>query len=595
MIRSETQRSRFEAGMFLICVVLPLVFVPAAIGPFSTIKVIVLLLGALLAWSARQQIPRIFVVLVTGWLVASALAGVAGVDPYFSLMGLENEGSGLFVLLGAGLLLLCGLTVPDELAQKMARWVAWIGVIVSVIAVINRLAPGAVQDVTFDIPMDGSTLGQRVHLGAFIAAALVMLLGAGLRRHIELMVLAILASALSVSSNRAGLVGLAAGLVFTVVRGNVTRARATTFVTVLVLVFAAWTAVDYGTGHEQRYTGVTRFDEGATVHVRLAAWETSWRAWTDRPVFGWGTANTGSGYLANAKPSDIRRASRGVNDAHNLLVETAVTTGLAGLLPLLALLTLVAHRAWRMARENAWMFGAALAFMTSQLLQPIHVVITPMLFLFMGLAARTRVASIPDDLDPPRSTEQKVILPWVFASVFVGGVLVVGLALSGLRMVASVYEFYGRRESSQPALRTALRLEPRRLSAAQKLLIEEAVDWRLAFQRPDLRSEIKASIDRRSRLVVNQHPWSLTSRIAAANAAVLTEDFAEADRWFARQLDRFPNDTIALDGRAFVAVKRGDWDAAERFAKQALETNPNDKAAKQRLIEAENGREAELR
>ena len=98
-----------------------------------------------------------------------------------------------------------------------------------------------------------------------------------------------------------------------------------------------------------------------------------------------------------ATPADIEEATRGWADAHNLFLETAVTSGVLGLIPLVALFVLLVGRAWRAGPERAWSLGAAAALGAYAMVEPLNLVLTPLLFLFAAMAAGLR-AREPDSL-----------------------------------------------------------------------------------------------------------------------------------------------------------------------------------------------------
>ena len=103
-----------------------------------------------------------------------------------------------------------------------------------------------------------------------------------------------------------------------------------------------------------------------SVQSRLAAWDAGWAGFTERPLLGWGPGNFdtvfglfGSGYAGAAEPHDR---------AHSVLIERAVTTGVAGLATWLALwggalvvLVLAARRAPPPERALTMFVAAALA------------------------------------------------------------------------------------------------------------------------------------------------------------------------------------------------------------------------------------------
>ena len=131
-------------------------------------------------------------------------------------------------------------------------------------------------------------------------------------------------------------------------------------------------AVAWPGGGALRYVGGVHLQR-PSVQSRLAAWEAGLAGFTERPLLGWGPGNFdtvfglfGSGYAATAEPHDR---------AHSVLIERAVTTGMAGLATWLALwggalavLVLAASRAPPPERALTIFVAAALAGHLTQLL-----------------------------------------------------------------------------------------------------------------------------------------------------------------------------------------------------------------------------------
>lgn len=105
--------------------------------------------------------------------------------------------------------------------------------------------------------------------------------------------------------------------------------------------------------------------QNPTVQSRLAAWRTGLEGVLERPLLGWGPGNFGtvfgrhaSGYGAVIEPHD---------QAHNQIVETAVTTGAAGLAAYLALWGLAFVVVLRAARSTRGRDRALALFVSAAL------------------------------------------------------------------------------------------------------------------------------------------------------------------------------------------------------------------------------------
>ena len=203
-----------------------------------------------------------------------------------------------------------------------------------------------------------------------------------------------------------------------------------------------------------------------------------WRVTTgsvgEHPLVGWGPGTTQVAYLANATPAEIAEATRGWADAHNLFLETPVTSGILGLIPLVALFVLLIGRAWRAGPERAWSLGAAAALGAYAMVEPVNLVLTPLLFLFAAMAAGLGARE-------PASGMQRTP-----RGVRLGVGIVLGLSLVvSLTMIAgATFERWGREYGEEWAYRAALRVQPWRLTSTEQLALQLAAEGRAGDQRP---------------------------------------------------------------------------------------------------------------
>ena len=71
----------------------------------------------------------------------------------------------------------------------------------------------------------------------------------------------------------------------------------------------------------------------------------------------------------------------------------------------------------------------------------------------------------------------------------------------------------------------------------------------------------------------------MIERLLAAERALEADQLELADRLFAQVAAADPRNAIAMTGRAKVARRQGDIEAARRHAARALETDPDDRVA----------------
>ncbi|HWW53752.1 MAG TPA: O-antigen ligase family protein [Acidimicrobiales bacterium] len=119
------------------------------------------------------------------------------------------------------------------------------------------------------------------------------------------------------------------------------------------------------------------------VRPRLETWRAGLTAFGARPFLGWGP----SGWLAATSPHRTLTLARNEGpdrlfaDAHDIVFEYAVTTGFPGLALLLAWIVLATRRRWREP-----LLGFAFFVLALNLLEPMHVGVTPVAFLALGAA-----------------------------------------------------------------------------------------------------------------------------------------------------------------------------------------------------------------
>jgi hypothetical protein len=275
-------------------------------------------------------------------------------------------------------------------------------------------------------------------------------------------------------------------------------------------------------------TSIQQPGSSATDTGRFTVWRVSARAWLDRPVLGWGPGTTLAAYLHEGTPAEVDAAARGWRDAHDLFLETGVTTGVLGVLALVALLGLAAVRGLRSPPEDAWAVGAAAALAAYALVEPLNLVLTPLLFLTAGVSARSAAARLTRPISERTGRALGVGV--------VTALLAAGLVVASLAFGAAILEEQGTRYGEPGALRTALRLQPWRSTARDQLATQLAIAWRSGDE-----SAGREALD----LVadgVRSRPWDPDARIVAARVDTLLNDPAGARAWLLDQLDRFPGD-----------------------------------------------------
>lgn len=132
-----------------------------------------------------------------------------------------------------------------------------------------------------------------------------------------------------------------------------------------------------------------------TFGQRLDAWRNGLHAFASHPIFGSGPGQFRAATSPYYSVSDFR-VDGGVTitfpDAHNIIIEYAVTTGIIGL-GLLA-----AWFVYAVLHRSGPLIGFGLVILALQMAEPLNIVLTPLAFLAIGAAALTSRAN-PDSPD----------------------------------------------------------------------------------------------------------------------------------------------------------------------------------------------------
>lgn len=138
------------------------------------------------------------------------------------------------------------------------------------------------------------------------------------------------------------------------------------------------------------------FGEG-TVRGRLVVWEIGWRGFLERPILGWGPENFGLVFARHYNPCVSSPECSGeawFDRAHNIIVDTMVETGTAGLIAYLALFGAAIFALWKNYRQDCGELAAAAVFsalFAAYFVQNLTVFDMPashmMLFLCLGFIA----------------------------------------------------------------------------------------------------------------------------------------------------------------------------------------------------------------
>ena len=529
----EVRRPRaLEAGLFLLVVALPLAFFPLSTNAFVDVKLVVLCLGTLLVWVSGLPVDRRLAIPAALWFAVLLVAALTGVDRAESLIG-TLRGSGL-VMLGCAAALVCiAPAVPDDLLARARSWLVWTGLVVAGLAVVARLAPEVLEPLASRLTFRGSTLGNPVFAVGFLAACVPAALATA-REHTArtVAIFVLLGSGFAVAEERSAyllpVAAIAAAWWF--LRSD--RRRVAVAAVVLAATIGAWAfvpALSGSTALNDRYRISGQFQTLVGERQRVAVYGANLRAVSDRPLLGWGPANGWSGFVSSATPEQIRTAGRTWADAHNLLLELTVVSGLLGLAAFGWLAVRIAPRAARPVSTRAWVAASAAVLLLYAMFEPLDVTLTPLLLLFAGIAAGGRRPDDAEDRRPGRAHAAAVAL------------LTATALLATVNLAASGLEQWGRTHfEGDWALRRARTLAPWRITASEALALYVAVDGRAGDEAAAAEArEVVAAM-------VRAHPRNPGVRLLAADVELLLRNFPATQEWIREHLQVFPSDDIEV-------------------------------------------------
>ena len=385
------------------------------------IEIVFVLWAALAALRPEYRPPRSWLLVLLGAGLACALLAAAfGVNFERSFWSDYRRMQG--VVDGAHWVALA--VVLASVLRDQATWRALFGLQLGVGAVVAGFAMAryAGWELPFyatlaepDFPRIGGTLGNPVHLGAYMlvntvlacglaARALALPAGSGRRLAPALgwsALAAVHVGGVVLAGSVAGYAGLLAALAAAALgglwlaRGLRRRLAGALLIPAVLLAVVALLRLFDPAGPAGNPFDAPVLDYVAGVHIerpsvqaRFGAWRAGLEGFAARPLLGWGPENFdvvfgrfASGYVAHSVPHDR---------AHNALIETAAATGAVGLVAWLTL----------------WGFTFAVLWRTlPSLTRP-----EQMLALFVGAALVGRLVQDQFQFDSPESSLQYVLL-----------------------------------------------------------------------------------------------------------------------------------------------------------------------------------------
>lgn len=523
--------------MFLLVVALPLGFFPLSRNAFLDVKLLLLAGGTLLVWTSGLPVDRRVAIPAFSWLGVLVVAALAGVDPVESLVG-TTRATGLAMLICAGSLIAVAPNIPTALLDRARGWIVWSGILIAGVFVVGRIAPEAFDALAPGLDFRGATFGNPVDAVGFLAVCVPAALAAPARATWRtVLVFVVIGAGFAVAEERSAyllpVVALAATAWF--VRPGWKRLGLAAGS--IVVVVAVWTLLPPSAipgGATERYTAVGQFQTLEGERQRMAVYGANLRAVGERPLLGWGPANAWTGFLSSGTPEQIEQAGRDWADAHNLLLEFAVISGAIGLAAFGWLALAVAPRALRPPPTRRWLAAGAVTLSVYAFVEPLAVVLTPLLFLFAGAASGGRSVEPAPRPGRPVGRGRAARVGAVVALATVTSVAAVNLTASALEQWGHTHY------DADWSLRAATRVAPWRITASEALALSLAIDGRAGDE--DAAAEARDVVLG----VVGDHPSNPSVRLLAADVELLLRNFPATQAWIHEQLEVFPSDTVRV-------------------------------------------------
>lgn len=402
-------RSPETVAAAAVALLLPVAYSPSVYATFWSPKSAVLMVGggfgltrlpALVRSDARR--PAVAALVFLG---VAAVSTVLSPEPVGALLGLYNWGTGLvFVACLVGVWALGACADRDD---PLVRRALLAGCVASASLALLQTVVEVPLPVLEDTGRASGLAGNAGHLGTI--AVLGLAIASSSAHRVALGAVVLFAAAVQLSGTRSALA--MAVLVVVAVGGRRGWARFGLLVGALALGIAAggWLAAVGGVATATDRSGDRELvaGPGGGVRVRLEVWSYARHAVADRPIVGHGPGRFRAATSDDRTLAVVQAEGHATSfaDAHNLVVEYAVTTGILGVGALLWWLTTALRSA------SGPLLTVALGALAMSLVQPQSVGTTPLILLALGAASAAAV---------PRPTRRAVPLVAVAAIAAVG-------------------------------------------------------------------------------------------------------------------------------------------------------------------------------
>lgn len=381
---SDPVRRWWTIAAFLIALALPLVLCPAlASRTFVPKFAVLLLLGALglvpLLRELKYRPLHLPAWAASGFLLVALVSALMSRAPNIGIFGLYDWGTGWFLWLGSAGAYAIGRRLQNAAdLEWLFRALVVAGIANSLLGLWQALEPISTGPfAAYNGTQADGFLGNPIFLESLLLGVIALAARRAVQRPLLWSApLLLMSVALELTTERLAVALLAVLFLWLVFRHRLRGACVSALV-------ASGYAIGYLGGGSSLGTRIAYATKSPGLRLRLDIWSTAGRAIIQRPLMGYGPGELESGvnHLIGISFARALGPDQLFTDAHDIFVEVAVTTGVVGL----ALFLVWLLGGLRQACNDFVAF--ALMALAVELVEPLNVAITPLLFLALGAAS----------------------------------------------------------------------------------------------------------------------------------------------------------------------------------------------------------------